>query len=130
MRTSTSNYIKDLLSDYPKMAEYIQQREKELQAPYARTEYQEGQTIQAERMVITISVDRRLRNLEINRKIIADILEASDETTNHIIEELYFKPRPQFNMVGIAQKLFISKNSAYRLHNHFFEKLANELGLD
>ncbi len=34
MRTSTFNYIKDILADFYKTEEYIRQREEELRHPY------------------------------------------------------------------------------------------------
>ncbi len=39
MRTSTFNYIKDILADFYKTDEYIQQREEELTAPLSRSRF-------------------------------------------------------------------------------------------
>ncbi|MGK9295980.1 transcriptional regulator, partial [Melissococcus plutonius] len=80
-----------------------------------------------ERLLITIATDRRLCNLERNRNITRKVLEESDDQTVVIIQELYLKQRPTFTLVGIAQKLYISKNTAYRLRNKFFEQMAEEL---
>lgn len=82
-----------------------------------------------ERLAITIATDRRLWNLERNRNIIQSCLAESDEQTRVIIEELYLKNRPTLTLLGVAQQLFISKNTAYRLRNTFFERVAEELGL-
>ena len=79
-------------------------------------------------MAITIAMDRRLWNLERNRDIIKNCLAEADEQTRVIIEELYMKNGP-FNINGLAQQLFISKSQAYKLRNHFFEAVADELGM-
>lgn len=135
MRTSTFNYIKDILGDYYKTDDYIRQRELELRHPYKETDINgdiQGKgtnSATTERLVITIATDRRLWNLERNRNIIQSCLAESDEQTQVIIEELYLKNRPTLTLLGVAQQLFISKNTAYRLRNAFFERVAEELGL-
>ena len=135
MRTSTFNYIKDILGDYYKTDDYIRQRELELRHPYKETDVNgdiQGKgtnSATTERLAITIATDRRLWNLERNRNIIQSCLAESDEQTQVIIEELYLKNRPPLTLLGVSQQLFISKNTAYRLRNAFFERVAEELGL-
>lgn len=135
MRTSTFNYIKDILADYYKTDEYIKQREIELRYPYRESDLNadiKGQGTNSaitERLAITIAEDRRLCNLERNRDVVRSCLEESDEQTKIIIEELYLKKRPTLTLLGVAQQLYISKNTAYRLRNEFFKKVADELGL-
>lgn len=80
-------------------------------------------------MAITIAMDRRLWNLERNRDIIKNCLAEADEQTRVIIEELYMKKRPSLTLIGLARQLFISKSQAYKLRNHFFEAVADELGM-
>ena len=135
MRTSTFNYIKDILADFYKTDEYIRQREEELRHPYQEADLNAGirgqglHSVVTERMAITIAMDRRLCNLERNRDIIKNCLAEADEQTRVIIEELYMKKRPSLTLIGLAQQLFISKSQAYKLRNHFFEAVADELGM-
>lgn len=69
MRTSTFNYIKDILADFYKTDEYIRQREEELRHPYQEADLNAGirgqglHSVVTERMAITIAMDRRLWNL-------------------------------------------------------------------
>ena len=42
MRTSTFNYIKDILADFYKTDEYIRQREEELRHPYQEADLNAG----------------------------------------------------------------------------------------
>ena len=107
----------------------------ELRHPYKETDVNgdiQGKgtnSATTERLGITIATDRRLWNLERNRNIIQSCLAESDDQTHVIIEELYLKNSPTLTLLGVAQQLFISKNTAYRLRNAFFERVAEELGL-
>ncbi|MGH2233732.1 transcriptional regulator, partial [Enterococcus faecalis] len=51
------------------------------------------------------------------------------EQTRVIIEGLYMKKRPSLTLIGLAQELFISKSQAYKLKNHIFEAVEDELGM-
>ncbi|MGC2991132.1 hypothetical protein ACPTGG_14430, partial [Enterococcus faecalis] len=39
------------------------------------------------------------------------------------------KTRPSLTLIGLALQLFISKSQAYKLRIHFFEAVADELGM-
>lgn len=137
MRTSTFNYVKDILSDYHKTDIYIKQRRQELRYPYKSTDLNSGikgshgNSEIAANFLITIEQDKRLNQLERNKKIVNSALEEADEDTKVIIEELYFKKYPQYTLVGLVQqnKIFVSKTKAYELRNTFFQTIADELGL-
>ncbi len=134
LRTSTINYIRDILKDYTKTDLYIKKREEELRYPHKDSDDNagikgNGTSNPTERMMITISEDRRLSNLERNRNVIDNCLNLSDDTTKRIINELYLKTNPTLTLTGLAEKLHISKNTAYRLRNSFFESIAEELGI-
>lgn len=66
MRTSTFNYIKDILADFYKTDEYIRQREEELRHPYQEADLNAGirgqglHSVVTERMAITIAMDLSL----------------------------------------------------------------------
>ena len=69
-------------------------------------------------------------NTFISPKIIPVFLGISRDTSAITQdEELYMKKRPSLTLIGLAQQLFISKSQAYKLRNHFFEAVADELGM-
>ncbi|MCV2505664.1 transcriptional regulator [Melissococcus plutonius] len=137
MRTSTFNYIKDILADYYRTDEYIKKREEELRYPYKETDLNadiQGTGIVSaptERLLITIEQDKRLVQLERNKRIIDDALDNSSEDTKVIIKELYLKKRPQYTLEGLVQNrlIFCSKRTAQRLRSDFFKTVASELQL-
>ncbi len=135
MKTSTFNYIKEILADYLKTDEYIRRREEELRHPYQEAEQNIGSgksnipSKPTERLAISISTDRRLTNLERNKAAIKRCLNESDSSTRKIVNECYIKKNPTLTIIGVAQQLYISKSEAYKLRNIFFQKLADELGL-
>ncbi|AIM25017.1 transcriptional regulator, RinA family [Melissococcus plutonius] len=138
MRTSTFNYIKDILADYYKTDEYIKKREEELRYPYKESDLnrdiQGKGTVSAptERLMITIEQDKRLAQLERNKKVIDDTLDNSCKDTQIIIKELYMKKRQQYTLEGLVQNqlIFCSKRTAQRLRTNFFKEIASELGLE
>lgn len=123
------NYLKDILGDYYRTDEYIKERKKELL--YVLEEKMEDcfeeESKTQERM--TITTDRRLWNLEKNKRAVERCLNRSDETTQKIIKEIYLNKKTNLTLLGMSQKLFISKTQAYNLRNLFFEQLADELGI-
>lgn len=138
MRTSTFNYIKDILADYYKTDEYIKQRENELRYPHRESDLNGG--IKGTKasydnqvnLMITIEQDKRLTNLERNKQVVSNALDNSDKDTRTIIHELYLVKRPVYTMDGLLQsgKVFCSKRTAQRLRTEFFEEIANALNLD
>ncbi|BDQ60884.1 transcriptional regulator [Enterococcus faecalis] len=138
MRTSTFNYIKDILGDYYKTDDYIRQREEELRYPFRESDLNSGikgshgNNEAAANLLITIELDRRLASLERNKRIIDKVLSESCEDTITIIQELHFKKRPRFTMQGLIDqgKIFCSRRKAFELQRIFFEEIAKELNLD
>lgn len=138
MRTSTFNYIKDILADYYKTDEYIKQREDELRYPHRESDLNgdiKGTKASYDNQVnllITIEQDRRLASLERNKRIISNALEEADEDTLTIIQELYFKKRPRYTMQGLVDNklVYCSRRKAFDLRNDFFEDIAKELNLE
>lgn len=138
MRTSTFNYIKDILADYSKIDDYIKQREKELRNPFQERDQNariKGNKINYDttaNLLITIEQDRRLASLARNKRIIADTINAADEETKTIIKELYLKKYPQYNIQGLIdhQLIFCSRSQAYNLRNKFFGDIAIQLNLE
>lgn len=138
MRKSTFNYIKDILSDYYKIDDYIKQREQELRHPHQEEDLNgdiKGNKASYDdniNMLITIEQDKRLYNLERNKYVISNALDDHGTDTETIITELYLKRRPVYTMQGLIDNnlIFCSRAKAFRLRNQFFEDLAKEFGLD
>jgi len=138
LRTSTFNYIKDILADYYKTDEYIKQREDELRYPHRESDLNgdiKGTKASYDNQVnlmITIEQDRRLASLERNKRIVSNLLSETDEETATIIEELYLKKRPRYTLQGLidSELIFCSRRTASNLRTKFFEEMAKELNLE
>lgn len=137
MRTSTFNYIKDILADYYKTDEYIKQREEELGYPHRDFDLNgdikgtKASYDSQDNLMITIEQDKRLASLERNKRIVSDALDRANDDTKVIIQELYLLKRPRYTLEGLLQrkKIFCSKRTAQRLRTEFFEDIAHELHL-
>ena len=131
MRDSTYRHVVQILRDYKHTDRYIRQREEELMYPYRAEEQVGGQGNlpgkPSERMAITIAEDRRLSNLENNRRVIDDCLNRADIVTQEIIGYMYINDDK--SAIGAAMEANISDRHARRLHSQFVEDVANELGL-
>jgi RinA family phage transcriptional activator len=138
LRTSTFNYIKDILADYTKTDDYIRQREEELKYPYKENDLNSGikgsggNSEAAANLLITIEQDRRLASLERNKRIISEAIDGASEDTMTIIQELYFKKRPRYTMQGLVDNklIYCSRRKAFDLRNDFFEEIAKALNLE
>ncbi|MDO5650079.1 MAG: transcriptional regulator [Gallicola sp.] len=137
IKTSTFNYIKEILNDYPKIEEYIKKRKEELKHPYRpddvnadiKADYSKASM---DNYLITLEQDRRLNCLERNRRIIKKLLDESDHDTRTIINELYTKRFPSYTIPGVVNNNLIKcgKSSAYKLRDNFFREVAKELDLE
>lgn len=123
------DYLKELLSDYPKMDDYfLERRGKLLLSPREKSSAIDPQEADKKRL-ISISLDRQLINLERNQKIIARCLEDASSETNEIIRQLYMSQSKKKNLDLVADQVFLSKRQVIRLRDAFFEELAAHLGL-
>lgn len=138
MRKSTFHKIEDILRDYPRMDDYIRQREEELRYPMqtdddnvggGRSNYPDRD--QPVRTLITIDEDRRLNGLKREQRIIKQCFNTSDKDTRIIITELYFNRHPRYTLRGLVtmQVVMVSRNRAYQLRNGFIKECADQLGL-
>ena len=138
MRRSTIRKIEDILRDYPKIDDYIEEREQQLRYPTGQTDenigggraqFKYNETVLD--TLITIDEDRRINALKWQREIIDDCLDGVGRDTEIIIDELYFKKYPRYTMVGLVEnnKVKVNKTQAYELRNKFIENCAKGLGL-
>lgn len=131
MRDSTYRHVVQILRDYKLTDTYIQRREEELMYPYRSEEQVGGQgnlpSSPTERMAITIAEDRRLSNLENNRRVIERCLKQTDCVTQELITCMYLEN--DLSAMSASEEIDISDRHARRLHSRFVEEVADELGL-
>lgn len=123
------DYLKGILRDYPNMEDYYLERKEKLLLHNKRTRQQANMDTKNKRLLISISLDRQLVNLERNQKIITMCLENATAETKEIIELLYMKNNQKVNLDLVADQVFLSKRQVMRLRGAFFEELAEHLGI-
>jgi RinA family phage transcriptional activator len=120
------DYLKGILQDYPKMEDYYLERKEKL---LLQTHQRANTDTKDKKLLISISLDRQLINLERNQRIISLCLENSTEETRKIIKLLYMTNHRKVNLDLVADQVFLSKRQVIRLRDAFFEELAEHLGI-
>ncbi|MGL9749168.1 transcriptional regulator [Enterococcus sp. DIV0170] len=123
------DYLKGILQDYPKMEDYYLERKEKLLFHSKETHQHSNKGIKDKKLLISISLDRQLINLERNQKIISMCLETATEETREIIERLYMSNKQKGTLDLVADQVFLSKRQVIRLRDAFFEELAEHLGI-
>lgn len=123
------DYLKGILQDYPKMEDYYLERKEKLLLHNQKTHQRANTDTKDKKLLISISLDRQLINLERNQRIISLCLENSTEETKIIIKLLYMTNHRKVNLDLVADQVFLSKRQVIRLRDAFFEELAEHLGI-
>ena len=123
------DYLKGILQDYPKMEDYYLERKEKLLLHNKKTHQRSNIDTKDKKLLISISLDRQLINLERNQRIISLCLENSTEETKKIIKLLYMTNHRKVNLDLVADQVFLSKRQVIRLRDAFFEELAEHLGI-
>lgn len=123
------DYLKGILQDYPKMEDYYLERKEKLLLHNKKTHQRSNTDTKDKKLLISISLDRQLINLERNQRIISLCLENSTEETKKIIKLLYMTNHRKVNLDWVADQVFLSKRQVIRLRDAFFEELAEHLGI-
>ena len=123
------DYLKGILQDYPKMEDYYLERKEKLLFHNQKTHQRANTDTKDKKLLISISLDRQLINLERNQRIISLCLENSTEETRKIIKLLYMTNHRKVNLDLVADQVFLSKRQVIRLRDAFFEELAEHLGI-
>lgn len=123
------DYLKGILKDYPKMEDYYLERKEKLLLHNKKTHQRAKTDTKDKKLLISISLDRQLINLERNQRIISLCLENSTEETRKIIKLLYMTNHRKVNLDLVADQVFLSKRQVIRLRDAFFEELAEHLGI-
>ena len=123
------DYLKGILQDYPKMEDYYLERKEKLLLHNKKTHQRSNTDTKDKKLLISISLDRQLINLERNQRIISLCLENSTEETKKIINLLYMTNHRKVNLDLVADQVFLSKRQVIRLRDAFFEELAEHLGI-
>lgn len=123
------DYLKGILQDYPKMEDYYLERKEKLLLHNKKTHQRANTDTKDKKLLISISLDRQLINLERNQRIISLCLENSTEETRKIIKLLYMTNHRKVNLDWVADQVYLSKRQVIRLRDAFFEELAEHLGI-
>ncbi len=123
------DYLKGILQDYPKMEDYYLERKEKLLLHNQKTHQRANTDTKDKKLLISISLDRQLINLERNQRIISLCLENSTEEKRKIIKLLYMTNHRKVNLDLVADQVFLSKRQVIRLRDAFFEELAEHLGI-
>ncbi|MGM0169157.1 hypothetical protein IGI39_003473 [Enterococcus sp. AZ135] len=123
------DYLKGILQDYPKMEDYYLERKEKLLLHNKSTQQHMPTDTKNKKLLISISLDRQLINLERNQKIISMCLDNATFETREIIELLYMTNKQKVNLDLAADQVFLSKRQVIRLRDAFFEELAEHLGI-
>lgn len=123
------DYLKGILQDYPKMEDYYLERKEKLLLHNKKAHQRSNTDTKDKKLLISISLDRQLINLERNQRIISLCLENSTEETRKIIKLLYMTNHRKVNLDLVADQVFLSKRQVIRLRDAFFEELAEHLGI-
>ncbi|EOH75810.1 MULTISPECIES: RinA family phage transcriptional regulator [Enterococcus] len=123
------DYLKGILKDYPKMEDYYLERKEKLLFHTKETQQHAYANTKNKKLLISISLDRQLINLERNRKIISLCLDNATAETREIIELLYMNNKQKVNLDLVADQIYLSKRQVIRLRDAFFEELAEHLGI-
>ena len=123
------DYLKGILQDYPKMEDYYLERKEKLLLHNKKTHQRSNTDTKDKKLLISISLDRQLINLERNQRIISLCLENSKKKTKKIIKLLYMTNHRKVNLDLVADQVFLSKRQVIRLRDAFFEELAEHLGI-
>ena len=138
MMLSANKKAEFFLREYPKLDSWIRQREEELRYPLSSDDENVGggraqfkETDVATQVLIAIDSDPELADLKNRKQTIERCLAEADEDTKIIIEQLYFKRYPKFNIMGLVNNNIVNcgRDKAYKLRNKFIEYLTNELNL-
>lgn len=75
-----------------------------------------------------IDDEQRILTLKQYQSAIGDTLNQSDETTQLVINKMYFKRNPNQTIDGLAVSLHISRSSLFYKRNKFLESVRHKLG--
>lgn len=131
--------LEELLRDYPKLPQYIKEREEEIEHPVMDDDENVGGG-RAENKpkdpvgntVITMTDDRSLQQLKREYRIISKCLDESGTITVRLIQELYFDNYAKRTVPELCDQHIVPVGTtrAYELRNEFLNKLARKLNVD
>jgi len=137
MKVAIKRYLEEVLSDYPCTEKYIKERTEALIYPFHEHNDENvggGHAINRKvegtaMLAISIATDRRLHQLELNRDAVEFCLNHTDELTQNIIIEVYFKDQACLTLDGVGLKYSASPTTISRHRNVFLEMLGQQLGV-
>ena len=131
--------LEELLRDYPKLPQYIKEREEEIEHPVMDDDENVGGGLAENKpkdpvgnTVITMTDDRSLQQLKREYRIISKCLDESGTITVRLIQELYFDNYAKRTVPELCDQHIVPVGTtrAYELRNEFLNKLARKLNVD
>lgn len=108
MQRSIFLHIEQLLKDYPRMNDYINQ--------YQHNKY------------FSLDDEKRILVLKEQQDIIKETIKNMDDDTLEAVNALYFNREPNKTIDGVALSLNISRSTLFYRRNKFMEKVKKLLG--
>ena len=135
MRHSTMKYIEDELKGYVELKKHIAEVRLEVEHPWNETDTNIGggqgnlpsspTEIKATRLVN----DKRLKHLTEVEKAIEDMYTELDDRGKEFVNLMYFKKPRQYTIEGVAQRIHVSKRTAYNIRKEIIKRVAENLGM-
>lgn len=136
MRTTTKNFIEDLLRDYPKIPAYIRRKNEEIMYPYIEPDENVGggqghglNHSPVERIVLKIDDNEFISAFKRQAKAINKALDTCDDSFTEVIESFYFTERCNRTITALGEDYGYSPAYIYRERNRFFKEILKNLGL-
>lgn len=135
MATAAFKHVEQLLFDYPYYSMEIAKRKVALAFPVREIDENIGgshvasNTSLAERYVVTLDQDIRLRALENQQMVIRACLDALTQEELKVIQLRYFKGQPCMSWTAVASKSGYSKTQCLRIRTNLVHEIGRKLGM-
>ena len=135
MASPAFKLVEQLLEDYPHYDKEITKRKLALAYPVREVDENIGgshvssNTSLAERYVVTLDQDSRIRMLEKQQKVIGKCLMTLSEEELKVIRLRYFHGGKPMKWEDVAQKSLYSKSQCLRIRNYLVNEIGRKLDL-
>lgn len=135
MNKQLMNYLESELMAFPHIDKRIKEVEQELLNPWQEQDENIGggrsnnNVSQTEVKATRLVTDKRLAKLYEMKRAIQKVYDECNAVDKRLIDEYFFTKPRQLTMSGVAQKVCVSRATAYRMKRYIIHRLAEELGM-
>lgn len=135
MRHSTMKYIEDELKGYTELKKRIAELRLEIEHPHREEDENIGggqsnlPGSPTERTATRLATDKELNYLLEIERAIEETYNACDDRGKEFISMMYFKKPQQYTMEGVAQRIHVSKRTAYNIRKEVVKQVAERIGI-